>query len=60
MLLLLSPQNLDVFLAGNDVPTLKPDPAIYNIAAEMMGLQPQECVVIEDSMVGLQVTACMP
>jgi HAD superfamily hydrolase (TIGR01509 family) len=47
-------ENLDVFLAGDDVPTKKPDPAIYNIAAEKMGLHPQECVVIEDSTIGLQ------
>jgi HAD superfamily hydrolase (TIGR01509 family) len=44
---------LDVFMAGDDVPRKKPDPLIYNLAAEKLGLHPDECVVIEDSMVGL-------
>ena len=44
---------LDLFLAGNDVPKLKPDPLIYRTAAERMGVLPEECMVIEDSVVGL-------
>lgn len=30
-------QGLDLFLAGNDVAKLKPDPTIYNVAAERLG-----------------------
>eukprot|EP00199_Chlamydomonas_sp_CCMP681_P006944 CAMPEP_0119103076 /NCGR_PEP_ID=MMETSP1180-20130426/1620_1 /TAXON_ID=3052 ORGANISM="Chlamydomonas cf sp, Strain CCMP681" /NCGR_SAMPLE_ID=MMETSP1180 /ASSEMBLY_ACC=CAM_ASM_000741 /LENGTH=264 /DNA_ID=CAMNT_0007087505 /DNA_START=156 /DNA_END=950 /DNA_ORIENTATION=+ len=44
---------LDCFLGGNDVARLKPDPLIYVTAAEKMGVSPDSCVVIEDSMVGL-------
>lgn len=44
---------LDCFLAGKDVAKLKPDPLIYNTAAEMLGVENSECVVVEDSMVGL-------
>lgn len=44
---------LDVFMAGDDVPKKKPDPMIYSLAAQKLGLSPQECLVIEDSMVGL-------
>lgn len=33
----------------------KPDPKIYRVAAERLGVSPSECVVVEDSMIGLQV-----
>ena len=46
-------ERLDCFLAGNDVAKLKPDPLIYNTACAKLGLHPAECVVIEDSTVGL-------
>jgi beta-phosphoglucomutase-like phosphatase (HAD superfamily) len=42
------------FLAGHDVSKLKPDPLIYQTAAKQLGVQPDECIVVEDSMVGLQ------
>ncbi|KAL0051749.1 hypothetical protein WJX82_001416 [Trebouxia sp. C0006] len=45
---------LDVFLAGDDVPAKKPDPSIYTLAAERLGVQPSECLVVEDSAIGLQ------
>lgn len=32
----------------------KPDPDCYLLAAQMLGLQPQDCVVIEDAPVGIQ------
>jgi len=38
------------------VPAKKPDPSIYRLAAERLGVQPSECLVIEDSAIGLQVT----
>ncbi|KAG2485807.1 hypothetical protein HYH03_015518 [Edaphochlamys debaryana] len=47
-------QGLDCFLAGDDVDKKKPDPTIYKIAAERLGVKPDECVVVEDSMIGLQ------
>ncbi|EFJ44392.1 hypothetical protein VOLCADRAFT_109931 [Volvox carteri f. nagariensis] len=47
-------QGLDCFLAGDDVDKKKPDPKIYKVAAERLGLDPAECVVVEDSMIGLQ------
>lgn len=48
-------QGLDVFMAGDDVPNKKPDPSIYKIAAERLQVDPAECLVIEDSTIGLQV-----
>ena len=45
---------LDVIIAGDDVSRKKPDPEIYNVAAERLGLDKSACVVVEDSMVGLR------
>jgi len=39
--------------AGDCVPRKKPDPAIYLLAAEELGVDPARCVVIEDSKIGL-------
>ena len=40
-------------LAGDVVSKKKPDPEIYNLASERLGIEPDECVVIEDSRNGL-------
>jgi len=40
-------------LAGDVVSRKKPDPEIYNLAAQRLGLTGKECVVIEDSRNGL-------
>ncbi|PON90921.1 HAD hydrolase, subfamily IA [Trema orientale] len=47
-------QGLDCFLAGDDVKLKKPDPSIYLTAAERLGLSGKECIVVEDSVIGLQ------
>ena len=39
---------------GDVVPRKKPDPAIYRLAAETLGVDPAQCVVIEDSNNGLR------
>lgn len=44
---------IDVF-AGDIVPVKKPDPAIYLLAAERLGLTRSRCMVIEDSNNGLR------
>ena len=51
-------QGLDVFMAGDDVDKKKPDPSIYRIAAERLKVDPKECLVVEDSTIGLQVDHC--
>lgn len=43
----------DLILAGDVVSKKKPDPEIYNLALRRLGLEPKECVVIEDSRNGL-------
>lgn len=45
---------LDVIIAGDDVSKKKPDPQIYNVAADRLGLSNTQCLVVEDSMVGLR------
>lgn len=39
--------------AGDVVPRKKPDPAIYLLAANTLGIEPSSCVVVEDSAIGL-------
>ncbi|KAL9241543.1 hypothetical protein vseg_015646 [Gypsophila vaccaria] len=46
--------SLDCFLAGDDVKEKKPDPSIYITAAQRLGVSEKECLVIEDSVIGLQ------
>jgi len=45
---------LNVCILGDDVSKLKPDPLIYVTAAERLLIDPKNCVVVEDSMVGLR------
>jgi HAD superfamily hydrolase (TIGR01509 family) len=45
---------LDVCILGDDVAEKKPNPMIYNVARERIGIDKDRCVVIEDSMVGLR------
>ena len=40
--------------AGDAVAKKKPDPAIYDLAAQVLGLDPRKCVVVEDSNNGLR------
>ena len=42
------------FFCGDAVARKKPQPDVYNLAAETMGLDKAECVVVEDSGIGLQ------
>ena len=44
----------DALLSENMVSHPKPDPEIYEKAAEMLGVEPVECVIFEDSMTGIQ------
>lgn len=45
---------LDVILAREDVTNSKPDPEIYLLAAQKLGVPPLECLVIEDSPNGVR------
>jgi HAD superfamily hydrolase (TIGR01509 family) len=43
----------DVTVCGDEVPALKPDPAPYRQAMAALGVEPGQCVVIEDSQSGI-------
>jgi HAD superfamily hydrolase (TIGR01509 family) len=45
---------LNVCILGDDVSEKKPHPMIYNVARERLGMTADQCVVIEDSLVGLR------
>ncbi|HEX5262118.1 MAG TPA: HAD-IA family hydrolase [Phenylobacterium sp.] len=47
---------LDLFdadLSGRDIPRGKPDPALFLMAAEALGVPPSQCVVMEDATAGV-------
>jgi HAD superfamily hydrolase (TIGR01509 family) len=41
--------HFNLILAGDVVSKKKPDPEIYNLALKRLGLNPKECIVVEDS-----------
>jgi HAD superfamily hydrolase (TIGR01509 family) len=43
----------DLILAGDIVKHKKPDPEIYTLASQKLGVKPAECIVIEDNRNGL-------
>lgn len=46
-------RSLDCFLAGDDVKEKKPDPSIYLTASQKLGVLGKNCLVVEDSVIGL-------
>jgi beta-phosphoglucomutase len=44
---------LDAVVDGNDVEESKPDPRVFLEAAERLGVEPSQCVVIEDATSGV-------
>lgn len=44
----------DVVVAGDDVRNGKPHPEPYLKAAELLGVEPQDCIAFEDSITGLR------
>lgn len=45
--------HFDVVSSADDVEKGKPNPAVYLYAAEKLGVNPSECLVFEDSIVGI-------
>jgi len=43
----------DAVADGNDITRSKPDPEVFLLAAERLGLKPAECVVVEDAEAGV-------
>lgn len=44
----------DAIVDGNDVTKAKPDPEVFLNAAQLLGANPKDCVVFEDSVAGIQ------
>ena len=49
---------LERMISASTFKRSKPDPAVYLYTAEQMDLQPEECLVIEDSTVGITAGHC--
>ena len=47
-------QGFDAIVDGNDVSKAKPNPEVFLIAANQLKLEPENCVVFEDSVAGIQ------
>lgn len=48
------PATFNAAVTGSDVKNKKPAPDIYLKAAEMLGLKPEECLVVEDAVNGIK------
>ena len=46
-------ERLELMVSGGMFKRSKPDPEIYFYTAETLGVKPEECLVIEDSTVGI-------
>ncbi len=44
----------DAIVDGNDVTNAKPDPEVFLIAAQALGIKPEDAIVFEDSVAGVQ------
>lgn len=47
----------DAVSDGNNIQRSKPDPQVFTMAAEMLGLEACKCLVVEDALAGLQAAA---
>lgn len=43
----------DVTTTGDEVTALKPDPEMYLLTFQKLGVEPDECIIVEDSIAGL-------
>ena len=48
----------DVVVDGNSIAKSKPDPEVFIKAAKQLGVQPQNCLVIEDASAGVEAALC--
>ncbi len=50
----IDPMLLGALVTGDDVKKKKPDPSAFLLAAEKLGVEPKNCVVIEDAVNGIK------
>ena len=46
--------HFNTIVDGNDVSKAKPNPEVFLIAAEKLGVAPEDCIVFEDAVAGVQ------
>lgn len=46
--------HFDGIVDGNDVSKAKPDPEVFLIAAQLLNIAPEHCIVFEDSVAGVE------
>ncbi|MEW9049979.1 MAG: beta-phosphoglucomutase [Neobacillus sp.] len=46
--------NFDAVADGNDIKNSKPDPEVFLLAAERLGVKPEKCIVVEDAEAGVE------
>ncbi|UCE93600.1 MAG: beta-phosphoglucomutase [Flavobacteriaceae bacterium] len=44
----------DAIVDGNDVSTAKPDPEVFLIGADKLGVKAEDCIVVEDAKAGIE------
>jgi beta-phosphoglucomutase len=44
----------DAVVDGNDITRSKPDPEVFLLTAQRLGLEPRECLVVEDALAGVE------
>ena len=44
----------DAISDGNNITRSKPDPQVFTMAAEMLQLPPEKCIIVEDAEAGIQ------
>ena len=49
----LSQNSFDAVVSGNDIQHKKPRPDVFQLAAYRLGLEPAECLVVEDAIAGV-------
>lgn len=44
----------DIIITGNDIKKGKPEPDVFLLAAQKLGLDPLDCLVVEDAVLGVE------
>jgi HAD superfamily hydrolase (TIGR01509 family) len=47
-------ETFDAVITGSDVTNKKPDPEVFLLAAKKIGLNPKDCLVVEDALSGIK------
>jgi beta-phosphoglucomutase len=47
-------EKFEAIVDGNDVSKAKPDPEVFLIGAKLLNMKPEDCIVFEDSVAGVE------